>query len=94
MNRLAVYESLLKLSAEMAEEAKRQNWEALGHLQAQRSSLLAGQPSVLPTTPAGQADAIRNIIQQIQAHDASVMKYVTPWREQVGQLISKLPPAA
>lgn len=94
MNPRAIYETLLKYSAQMAKVAKDQDWDALGRLQEERASLLASLPARLPPLSPVDSEQIRIAIQQIQAHDATVLEYVLPWREQVGQLISKLTPSA
>lgn len=89
----AIYETLLKLSAQMAKVARDQDWDSLSRLQDERTNLMAGLPNKLPPMSPADTERVRQAIQQIQAHDVSVMEYVTPWREQVGQLISKLTPS-
>lgn len=86
------YERLLELSAQMEQVAKDQDWDALNSLQNERAKLMIGLPNQLPAISPSDTERVRLSIQQIQAHDATVMKYVMPWREQVGRLISKLTP--
>ena len=90
----ATYALLLKLSAQMADAAERQDLEALSGLQTQRNALLATLPKKLPALSIKDIETVRQLIQGIQAHDLKIMKYVMPWREQVGQLIANLPPVA
>jgi len=84
---------VLALSSQMLELAKQQNWESLAQAQEQRARLIAGLPPALASmTPAEQA-AMRLSIQEIQGLDSEILAYVTPWRDDVAKLLSRLSPS-
>lgn len=84
---------MLALSSQMLELAKQQNWESLAQAQEQRARLIAGLPPALASmTPAEQA-ATRLSIQEIQGLDSEILAYVTPWRDDVAKLLSRLSPS-
>ncbi|MBK6357475.1 MAG: flagellar protein FliT [Betaproteobacteria bacterium] len=87
------YDTVLALSSQMLELAKQQNWESLAQAQEQRARLIAGLPPALASmTPAEQA-AMRLSIQEIQGLDSEILAYVTPWRDDVAKLLSRLSPS-
>lgn len=92
MDLLAAYRTLLEISAQMAEAAEREEWETVSHLQAQRAAMISAEPARLPQLTAADAEALRALITQIQAHDATILDYAAPCREQIATLISRLAP--
>ncbi|NTV69451.1 MAG: flagellar protein FliT [Azonexaceae bacterium] len=89
---VAGYTTLLELSRQMLEQAKQQAWEPLAMAQEQRATLIARLSLANQAmTPAEQA-SVAQIIREIQGLDREVMEYVTPWREDVAKLLSRLAP--
>lgn len=87
------YDTVLALSSQMLALAKQQDWESLAQAQEQRARLIAGLPPALASmTPAEQA-AMRLSIQEIQGLDSEILAYVTPWRDDVAKLLSRLSPS-
>lgn len=93
MNLLQSYQALLQLSSLMADAAECQEWDSLNQLQQQRAAIVAALPQQLPPSAAADATAVRDIILQIQAHDATVLEHAAATREQVGKLLVSLSPA-
>lgn len=89
MNLLQSYEAMLQVSSRMAEAAERQEWDDLNQLQQQRAAIIATLPQSLPPPVSADAAAVRDIIRQIQAHDATVLEYANISREQIGKLIAR-----
>jgi hypothetical protein len=92
MSLLASYTTLLELSRQMLEVAKRQEWESLAEVEAQRATLLAGI-SLRPGLSAAESSAIATAIQQIQTYDREILEYVKPWQEHTATLLSRLAPS-
>lgn len=89
MNLLQSYEAMLQVSLRMVEAATRQEWDALNQLQQQRTAIIAMLPKRFPPPASADAAAVRDIIRQIQAHDATVLEYANISREQIGNLIAR-----
>lgn len=89
----ASYATLLELSRQMLELAKRQEWESLTQAEAQRATLLAGIPAKHSGFAPAEITAIATAIRQIQDCDREVLEYVTPWREHAATLLSHLEPS-
>ena len=87
MSRIAFYESLQRLSAQMAEAAAACDWDRLVVLERD----CAGLARRLEESAAGSAEALsreeqarkRELILRILADDAEVRRHVDPWMEQV-----------
>lgn len=88
MNLLQSYEALLQVSSQMVEAAEHQEWDALNQLQQQRTAMIAALPAPQPSSNAETA-AVRDLIHQIQVHDATVLEHATVSREQIGNLIAR-----
>jgi hypothetical protein len=87
------YATLLELSRQMLELAKRQDWELLTQTEAKRASALAGMPAKQSPLAPTESAAIAATIRQIQDCDREVLEYVTPWREHAATLLSRLEPS-
>lgn len=90
---VAGYATLLDLSRQMLELAKQQAWEPLAIAQEQRATLIArlSLANHQAMTPAEQV-SVAQTIREIQGLDREVLEYVTPWREDVAKLLSRLAP--
>ncbi|MFZ2973786.1 MAG: flagellar protein FliT [Ferribacterium limneticum] len=89
---VAGYTTLLELSRQMLELAKQQAWEPLTLAQEQRATLIARLSSASPAMTQAEQATIAQTIQEIQGLDREVLEYVTPWREDVAKLLSRLTP--
>jgi hypothetical protein len=92
MSVLVDYQSLLKLSQEMALQATQQCWDKLAELEAQRAVLIASLPPRLNGLPDVDQRAIALIIKQTLRCDETIQEYLVPWREHVSTLLSRLQP--
>jgi hypothetical protein len=89
----ASYAALLELSRQMLEQAKRQEWESLPLTQEQRVSLIAGIVAKRPALTTSEIAALAPTIRKIQELDREILEYVTPWRDDVAKLLSRLAPS-
>lgn len=89
---VAGYTTLLELSRQMLELAKQQAWESLALAQEQRATLIARLGSANSAMAPAELATVAQTIREIQGLDREVLEYVTPWREDVAKLLSRLAP--
>ncbi|WP_374338132.1 flagellar protein FliT [Methyloversatilis sp.] len=92
MNSLTLLESMRRISGDMVDAARANDWDRLVSLEqnvaALRSTLAANdEPASSPAERARKFDLMR----QILADDAEVRRHVEPWVQQVKGFLRKLP---
>lgn len=90
MSQTANLVQLLRLSQQMLELAKSQQWEALTEIQTQRAQILPELSLQINDLVLTEAGDIAKVIRQIQDIDQQILDYVTPCREQTAALLNRL----
>lgn len=87
------YPTLLKLTRQMLELAKQQEWEALAKAQEQRATLIADMSAASPSLTSAQLATIAPTLREIQSLDREIFEHLSPWHEDVAKLLARLTPS-